>query len=319
MIVVPYKIKKIRVWTQLVRPTVPATAITLDKSSIKLSTEWQTSQITATLTPADSTSTVSWTSSNTSIATVSSTWLVTCVTPWTCTITATTNNGLTASCSVMEWWYTPWAYTVAYFPLKIDLLDHWPNQYSMTNYWWVTIDTTKISGKGVAYFNWSSMLYATSLSWLPTWTNPKTMSCRVKNRWSVTYGIYCWFGTIFSDNNNKSFIIWQNSWKIHFSTWWWWYDFLSDITPTTWQRYNVIASYNWSTYTLYINWTSNRSGSLSANTTSDKICIWWNTDTRSWFWMPEKAYISEVIIENKAWTAQEVQDYYNLTKSQYSL
>lgn len=97
-----YKIKRVLVWQgwveKQIRPPIPATAITLDKTSISLTTAGQTEQITAILTPADSTSTVSWTSSNTSIATVSSTWLVTCVTPWNCTITATTDNGLTATC-----------------------------------------------------------------------------------------------------------------------------------------------------------------------------------------------------------------------------
>ena len=82
----------------------PATAISLDKSSISLTTVWQTEQITATLTPADTTSKVSWSSSDTTVATVDNTWLVTCVTPWTCTITATTSNGLTATCEVTQWW-----------------------------------------------------------------------------------------------------------------------------------------------------------------------------------------------------------------------
>lgn len=97
-----YKIKKIYVGQNLARPLVPATAISLNQAYISLTSAWQTSQLVATLTPADSTSKVTWTSSNTSIATVSSTWLVTCVTPWNATITATTNNWLTATCAVQS-------------------------------------------------------------------------------------------------------------------------------------------------------------------------------------------------------------------------
>lgn len=78
------------------------TSISLDKSSISLTTVWQTEQLTATILPADARQTVTWTSSNTSIATVDSTWLVTCVTPWDATITATTVNWLTATCTVKE-------------------------------------------------------------------------------------------------------------------------------------------------------------------------------------------------------------------------
>ena len=78
-------------------------SITLNKSSITLTTIWQTEQLTATLTPTVCDQRITWSSDDTTIATVSTSWLVTCVTPWTCTITATTVNGLTASCSVAEW------------------------------------------------------------------------------------------------------------------------------------------------------------------------------------------------------------------------
>lgn len=100
----------------------PATAISLDKSSISLTTVWQTEQITATLTPADTTSTVSWSSSDTTVATVDNTWLVTCVTPWECTITATTSNGLTATCEVAQWWLPSTYQEVEY----IENTSSWP-------------------------------------------------------------------------------------------------------------------------------------------------------------------------------------------------
>ena len=75
-------------------------SIVLDKSSITLTTIWQTEQLTATLTPTPCDQSITWVTSDSTVATVSTSWLVTCVTPWTCTITATTVNGLTASCSV---------------------------------------------------------------------------------------------------------------------------------------------------------------------------------------------------------------------------
>jgi hypothetical protein len=79
---------------------VDVTSLTLNKNSITLTTVWQTEQITATTVPAWAT--VNWSSSDTTVATVSTTWLVTCVTPWECTITATTVNGLTATCGVKQ-------------------------------------------------------------------------------------------------------------------------------------------------------------------------------------------------------------------------
>ena len=78
------------------------TSIALNKSSIILTTVWQTVQLTATIEPTVSDKTITWSSDDTTIATVSTSWLVTCVTPWTATITATTVNGLTATCGVRQ-------------------------------------------------------------------------------------------------------------------------------------------------------------------------------------------------------------------------
>ena len=78
-------------------------SITLDKSSISLTTVWQTEQLTATLTPTQCDQRIIWTTTNHTVATVSTTGLVTCVNPWNCVITAITANGLTASCGVKAW------------------------------------------------------------------------------------------------------------------------------------------------------------------------------------------------------------------------
>lgn len=77
-------------------------SITLNKSLIRLNTVWQTVQLTATLTPTVCDQRIIWTTTNHTVATVSTTGLVTCVTPWECTITAITANGLTASCNVAQ-------------------------------------------------------------------------------------------------------------------------------------------------------------------------------------------------------------------------
>lgn len=89
-------------------------SIALNKSSINLTTVGQTEQLTATIEPTVSDHSITWTTSDSTVATVSTSWLVTCVTPWSCTITATTVNGLTASCSVVDaltYQYIKWAIT----------------------------------------------------------------------------------------------------------------------------------------------------------------------------------------------------------------
>jgi hypothetical protein len=96
MVLVQKELKNAYIW--IPNPT----SIVLDKSFISLTTVWQTEQLTATIEPTISDHSITWSSDNTTVATVSTTGLVTCVTPWTCTITATTVNGLTASCNVSQ-------------------------------------------------------------------------------------------------------------------------------------------------------------------------------------------------------------------------
>lgn len=67
----------------------PCTAISLDKNAITVNNAEGTSQITAALTPADTTDSLTWTSSNTNVASVDSSGLVTVHGIGTATITAT--------------------------------------------------------------------------------------------------------------------------------------------------------------------------------------------------------------------------------------
>ena len=78
------------------------TSLTLDKESSEL-TVGETLQLAATVLPENATDkTVTWSSSNTVVATVDANALVTALAPGTATITATTNDGsdLTASCTL---------------------------------------------------------------------------------------------------------------------------------------------------------------------------------------------------------------------------
>ena len=78
---------------------VPSTGITLNPTNTTVGVG-ETVQLNATLTPNDSTDGIAWTSSDTSIATVNAQGIVTGVAAGTATITATTDSGRTATCSV---------------------------------------------------------------------------------------------------------------------------------------------------------------------------------------------------------------------------
>ena len=82
---------------------IPVTSITLDKTSEMLTEMGQTIQLTPTVLPDNATDkTVTWSSSNPAVATVSETGLVTAVGDGTATITATAadGSGVTATCEV---------------------------------------------------------------------------------------------------------------------------------------------------------------------------------------------------------------------------
>lgn len=80
-------------------PEVPATAISLNYNSLTFSEFNQTQQLVATLAPADATDSVSWTSSDSSVASVSSSGLVTSKANGSATITATAGS-VSTTCSV---------------------------------------------------------------------------------------------------------------------------------------------------------------------------------------------------------------------------
>ena len=84
----------------LCQKIVQATSVTLDKTTLSLKPN-ATARLTATVNPSDASSkTVTWTSSNTAVATVNDSGLVKTVKVGSATITAKTSNGLTAQCVV---------------------------------------------------------------------------------------------------------------------------------------------------------------------------------------------------------------------------
>ncbi|MDE5744468.1 MAG: Ig-like domain-containing protein, partial [Paramuribaculum sp.] len=84
----------------VVKKTIAVTALTLNVEEAEI-VEASVLQLTATIEPRDATDrTVTWTSSDESVAVVNTSGLVTAVTPGIATITATAANGLSASCAV---------------------------------------------------------------------------------------------------------------------------------------------------------------------------------------------------------------------------
>ena len=76
----------------------------------------------------------------------------------------------------------------------------------------------------------------------------------------------------------------------------------------------ITADSSWRT--MYMNWTQVSTWSSTITFISTVLCIGggsWTSSVDNFF----NGYMSDVIIENKVRTAQEISDYYNATKSNY--
>jgi len=265
-----------------------ASGITLNKSSITLATAWQTEQLTATVTPNDAVNKkVIWSSSDTSVATVSSTGLVTCVTPGNATITATAADGwASASCSVdnsmyidflliawwgwwwqscsNSWWWGWWAwwyiecsnYKLSSGTYSITIWEWWIWEY---HYW-----------SSAAQNGWDSCFWNIKACWWWAWWWD----------WSVYPPGWCW-------------CVWWSWWwaastNLSFSTWaswisWQWYSW-------GWNR-TYYASWGWgwawwAWWNWCIDWSNNKYwwnwGVWKCSSISWQCCWyswWWG-----WYW-----------------------------------
>lgn len=291
------------------------TSIVLDKSSINLTTVGQTEQLTATIEPEVSDKTITWSSDDTTVATVSTTWLVTCVTPWTCTITATTVNGLTASCGVTDQsWWQPTANTLWYINMnQSDAVFTDYEGHTVTNNWIV------YNASGVSEWCWYNnsdwkRLYSDSnvgesfptsftiMAFMkPTWnhyTSDHPMWISIANTSTkVTWGI--WFNQYNSQvqfNHLRENVAWNTS---NYS-----------YSPlNTWHHYAL--TYNGTTMLWYIDWVQ----VISRTATGNGSWVWpsgWLTvfgRNHPNYTNTIQGYVDEAICEDKVRTAQEIQDY----------
>ena len=198
----------------------------------------------------------------------------------------------------------PWANTVAYYPIETNVNDYSWNSKNMTNngvafgtYAWVQcwyFDNNSYASRSWSLFTWN-----------PTFTVSIWMNNISRNWWEVPWS----FGSNLSTN---SFLYWiSDSRKLNI----WWYsndrDTWYTINTNTW--YNVIFAYNPSWWDVYVNWS--------------KVYTWtwsptiWNNTTRisgdQWNWQNWYWYLSKLIFEDRKWTATDVTNYYNATKSTY--
>jgi hypothetical protein len=206
--------------------------------------------------------------------------------------------------SVSPWWQ-PWPNTVAYYPLD------------STN----TVNDLSGNGKNMTN-NWMSfgINAGADCGNAQTWYLSRS-SCIFTGTWAFTLNFWA-YRNYDSGTYENAIMIWQ--WGGNASLWagvyndkvytfWWNGDHNSGYTMNVGKWYNIVVTRTSNTGTIYVDGVSRWSGSVSFNPTSWTTIIWggfgWPA-SRPWF-------MSQLIMENVCWTAQEVSDYFDLTKWNY--
>ena len=211
--------------------------------------------------------------------------------------------------------YTPWSNTVAYYPLTSSstIQDKSWNNKTLTNVWNVAFWT--YAWVNCAYFNGTSnsQLYNTSISFsaYPT----QTVLVWMYITWTSS-SVYQTIYHIWTTAKTGKLGSWFKYWTwLCIGSWYWWYESIKSWNINgSWHL--LVNVTNWTSSTQYLDWVLYQSLTNSLSDTQTWLYIWWaqqNTSERlSW-------YESELIVENRAWIATEVSNYYNLTKSNYWL
>ena len=213
-------------------------------------------------------------------------------------------------------WWQPWVNTIAYYPLNSTdtINDKSWNSRNLTNNW-----LTFWTYNWVDCANMTSNVYAYSTDIpLPSWANSRTISfwfydtSRVNDTYWCAYGSHSTWN-FFAPRINSSRYSFMGYAR----------DFNTSTTVSTWVWKLITVTYDWATVKYYLNWSNIWSSDLSLNTTAvgstRKFVIWCRLDSSANPNQYVKWYMSNMILEDKARTAQDVSDYYNLTKSNYWL
>lgn len=204
--------------------------------------------------------------------------------------------------------WTPWANTLAYFPFNDDLLDHSWN--------WVTLSNTSYLSKQALGYKWQfsqgntwNNIYAKFTDWnakfISIWYNVISSSWNsgilgLEKYWYVAYNPTHWNSSIswkivvFA---NSSRTIWASVAWMSFNAWHHltiWFDGSKILISKDGEQ---VTLYNWSGYNFW-----NGVNIVGGGNNTNLQCL-----------------VSEFICESECWSAAEISNYYNQTKSSYWL
>lgn len=213
---------------------------------------------------------------------------------------------------VEEW--QPWDNTVAYWQFTSDteLTDGSWNWYTLsygsTPSFWVNAWVDCIKPASSSWY-----LYRNTMAWMPKWASERTISLWVYTVSSWSNAIYLfsyWSWSSSAGNAQISINMYNLTLRAFYSSSW----YLSKWWMELGKWYNIVITYDWTTYKLYVNWVMSDSIWVALNTTavssSYQMRLFYTSS--AWYW-------SDTIIESVAWSDSDVVEYYNQTKSKYWL
>lgn len=301
---------------------VHTTGVSLDEHSIELEA-WNTIQLTATVTPSDTSyPEVTWYSTNTSVATVSNSWLVTYVWDGECTITVTTIDWwYTDSCSVsaysFQWFYSDKNYNeyiqLVWDTWSIQFVDTWKRfRFNYAVYIW---NRTAID------FNWSTMRTINLDTLTVTSSKSSSITWRVWYIWNNRILTKNWiidfdWNTITSFSYNSvtpgdNWIIWANSWYDIYKWILNWDSVTFTKIWTSWTDQWAWEMNYWYLWAYLLNGNDTSWSWLSAyvNPSTNQITnFWWESNSRQrmWFVMPDWKMYRLAIRNNWWWRMQKI-------------
>lgn len=220
-------------------------------------------------------------------------------------------------------WWKPWANTIAYYPLTstTTVNDLSGNGYTLTQNTWVTFQNNQWVS--------SARIYGTDGSWFSFWLTQSSLSTAAI--WTVFTLNYYWLAEWYI-RAWSSIRVWWWKW-FNASLFWVWVgnnnanaEMLNSSIGTIGSsekitnniRYNLCFTYNNWQEKLYLNGVEVASWTYTIASSSDTI-FWIGVSFGRDNYYASRWCASNVILENKARTAQEVADYYNSTKANYWL
>lgn len=199
----------------------------------------------------------------------------------------------------------PWANTIAYYPLTstTTVNDESWNSLNMTN----ASMTFGINGGVNCWNSRNGYIYRNDLIFSWTWNFTINLYAYREVSWIT------WENLIFMGDSGGYNSLWMLVHNGKLGTAWWNNDHDSSYTVNLGEWHNFVLTRSGTTWTLYVDGTSVDTWTVWFNPTS------WKTSIGTWQWFSgyRPWFISEVILEDKARTEQEIADYYNWTKWNY--